>query len=117
MPVCASTSASIDRRGGNVSISRILTIQLYLFSATSSELDDETAELDQVPCEFAALDLPGSHVMLGPCGLMPMAGCPVALECYQCPDQIIERSGVAVVIPVIGLRKRWLRASPMPPVW
>ncbi len=56
-----------------------------------ARLDDESAELDQMPGALASLDLPCAHVIASLCRLPAIAGCPVALErcegCAEMPEQ------------------------------
>ena len=55
-------------------------------------LDDKPAEFDQMPRAFAALDLPGTHVMPRLCRLMAVARRAVALERRCCRAEMPEQT-------------------------
>src|SRR5262245_33217826 len=71
--------------------------------------DDEAAEFDELPRAPTALDLPCSHVMSRPCGLIPVARRSVAQERRPCCGQLL------VHFAAPDFERTRPRAWPMPP--
>src|ERR1700743_1074888 len=74
-----------------------------------SGFNDQAAEFDEMTCALAALDLPCSHVMSLPCGLMPVARRSGAQQGRPCCGQL------SVQFAAPGFEKPRPRAWPMPP--
>ena len=55
----------------------------------NARLHDEAAEFDEMARSLTALGLPRPHVMPRPLCLMPIAGCPVAVERRQRRGQVV----------------------------
>src|SRR5579883_2518933 len=71
--------------------------------------DDEATQFDKMPRALAAFDLPRTHVMPRPCGLMPVARRLVAQQRHPCSGLLLAQFAAP------GFERTRLRAWPMPP--